>query len=386
MKRSPTFGSIALTLVVAAGLAACGDDDTAGAGAGAGGGATAAGSELCPAPSSSLATAAKQEGTVNLNGTVVVTQMNALQSAFKSKYGVEVSYVASSGQVLLAKLQSERAAGVSSMDVFVGGGGTAVTLEKNGWIAPLKPVLDPALLDDSKWLAGKPQWIDPAQEKVLKLSNFLNTFITVNTKSVGADEIKTWKDLLDPKWKGKIVTDDPRDAGSAANDAAVLLDTFGESFVTDLYVGQRATISVDRTAQVDGVARGTFAIGLSLNPTNVAKAIDQGLPLRRVVPTDAPLHMLSGNGLMAIADKAPHPNAAKLLVNWLACPEGNQAFNQAALTPSTLKGVPVAPGVPADVVPQPGVTYFDAENWDFLVKDKVEVQNKMKALIAAAPK
>lgn len=354
MTRNKSLAAVATAVLLGSLVAACGGDDEPSVGPN-------ADATDCPDPDSELVAAAQEEGEVEMVGSVSNAQIDpVLPPAFEQRYGVEIRYTGTPGSVLSARLANERAANVYSVDVWTGGGDTGVNrMHENGWIGSLSSVLDPALTDPSLYVLGEAPWIDPEQDKLFQISRYMNTFLFINTDLVAEGEITTWEDLLDPKWKGRMVVDDPRSSGAGANDVGILSETYGEDFVRQLYVDQEPVIMQDQQAEVDAVARGTYAVGISMFPTYARVAVQQGLPVELIVPEGAPLQMLGGSGVMGISDQPPHPNAAELLVNWLACAEGNQLYNQAAITPSSRTDIPVPEGA-EDVALDPDAEYFDA--------------------------
>ncbi|WP_330176921.1 extracellular solute-binding protein [Streptomyces sp. NBC_01498] len=364
-------------------VGACGggtSDDTADGGAapGADGPKVTAG---CPDPNGTLAKAAAKEGEVVMTGTPDGSVRTDVPREFRKTYGVKVNYVGGRNSDIAAKLQAERKAGVYTHDVFGGGGNTmSATYYGEGWIGSLKEALDPALLTAGNWRDGAPKWVDPEQDKILQLSTYVDSGVVVNTDLVKDGDLTSFEDMLDPKWKGKIVVDDPRSNGGAIYDVGSFDKAYGDDFVKSLYVDQKPTLLTDQRQELDDIARGKYAFGLSLQTAETAEALGEGLPLKQIKLTGAPAVSTGGSSLLAIDNKAPHPNAAKLLVNWLVCKDGNSVWTNALQVPSNRADVPV----PADLdatVPEKGTEYYDSYGWDVLTKDVKRLQTMLVDLL-----
>jgi len=166
-----------------------------------------------------VVTAAKKEGKVAVYTTAPGEMRKALQSGFKEKFGIDVEVVSFRGGEMGARLLNERRAGIYLVDVFVGGSTTPMTqLKPGGALDPLDKLLVlPEVTNAKLWHQGKLWWIDQAHT-VLMFLGFPVPNLAINTNMVKQGEIKTYKDLLDPRWKGKIVMNDPTVPGTAAND------------------------------------------------------------------------------------------------------------------------------------------------------------------------
>ncbi len=136
--------------------------------------------------------------------------------------------------------------------------------------------------------------------------------ILVNTNLVKpADEPKSWKDLLADKWKGKILSDDPRAIGGAQVVFFATHDAFGLDFNQKL-AAQNLVLSRDLRNDERRVARGEFPIYI---PEQFAFSLDlKGLPVKLILPQEGSPYI----GIVSvILRNAPHPNAARVFINHL---------------------------------------------------------------------
>ena len=194
-------------------------------------------------------------------------------------------------------------------------------------------------MDQSKWWRGQHRYIDPEGSYIFAYTGNVGGggIIHYNTKLVGPREFKSYWDILDPKWKGKIVVRDIRRPGPGSGQTRFLWNNpeIGPEFVRRLYSEMNITLSRDRRQPVDWLARGKFS--LSLFSSGVGDAKLQGLPVDTIPP-----HVLKegdpvsvGLGTLSLVKQAPHPNAAKVFINWLLSREGQIALQKAQNTPET---------------------------------------------------
>jgi iron(III) transport system substrate-binding protein len=328
--------------------------------------------------------AAKQEGKVVISAPPSRELRQVLPEAFKAKYGITVDYLGGRSTESAARMRSERQAGIHSVDiVFAGIQSMALTFHRGGMLQPLKPALQlPEVVDGSKWKKGKLWFSDPEEQYILRLANSVTTMFHINTKHVKPAEIRSVKDLLNPKWKGKIALQDPTIPGSGSNQAAHLYFQHGEDFIKALYIEQKPMISRDTRLITDGLVRGTYPITLGAEDADVAKMKKEGVPLEILELSDLYPEISASYGQIAIVDNAPHPNAAKVFVNWIASKEGNEVFNRAMGTASTRNDIDES-YLPPEIIPREGVQYFDTYDWEFTVTKKEKVRARMKELLAA---
>jgi iron(III) transport system substrate-binding protein len=198
----------------------------------------------------------------------------------------------------------------------------------------------------------------------------------VNTNHVRPGELGSAKDLLNPKWTGKIVIRDPTSASGGAGDAARFYTEFGEPFVRALYVDQKPVISRDSRQIADWLAHGKYAIAIGAAMEEIQLLRKEGFPVAIIHRlSDIMPATTSSAGLVGIANKAPHPSAARLFVNWVTSREGVEAFGKASGYPTTRKDIDELAYAPAELIPPSGVETFDAGSWDFAqVKEKIRLR------------
>ena len=325
---------------------------------------------------------AKKEGKI-----VVATSpdpvMREIAAKFKARFGVTLEHLAGGSSQLAARLESERQAGINSVDVFLGGIQTvANVLYQEKILDPLKPSLIlPEVVDPKKWKKGKPWFVDPEEKYVLRVYSTITGLLHINTDQVKAGELNKAADLLQPKWRGKIATEDPTVAGSGSNTAARIYIQMGEEFTKQLYVNQKMMITRDRRQLRDWLARGTYPIALGAQSSDVEEMRKEGFPLKEIYGFgDMPPALTGSPWLLTLMSKAPHPNAARIFLNWIVSKEGLEIYaraeGRAALRTDSDESF-----IPPDQIPKPGINYFDTFDWEFTVREKEKIRLRMKEIL-----
>jgi len=333
-----------------------------------------------------LVAAAQKEGTVVVIGPAHPEIRRALPEAFKSRFGVTVEYIGGPGGIAASKIRAERAAGIYSADVALAAVQTLQTVfyaEK--MLEPLRPLLIlPEVTDRSKWKRGDLWFPDPEHEYVLRLFNSAAELFSINTRYVKPADMANARDLfLNPKFRGRIASHDPTVTGTGSAFAAVMYVQLGEDFVRKLYVDQKTAISRDERQLTDWLLRGTYPIVFGADDAQIESMRKEGMPVEAVysIPGFSPL-VLGGNGLIAVFNKAPHPNAAKLFVNWIASKDGLELYARTVKWATTRNDIDEASFLPPEVIPKPGVEYFDGYDWDFALNTKLKVRTWLKEELA----
>jgi iron(III) transport system substrate-binding protein len=326
-----------------------------------------------------LVTAGKAEGSIVVDGPPVDAIRLALTESFERRYGIPVSYVASSGS---ARLRAERAAGKYLVDVIVSGSDTPLlTFLPSGWLDRIEPVLvAPDVLNPKVWKDGHLWYADP-QHTVLRVIQYVSVELAVNTKLVQPKEVSTWKTLLDPKWQGgKLLVKDPTTSGTGQSLTSYFYINFGPDFVRKLYKDQQPALISDTRQAAQWLAQGSYAVWVGADFGQLEPFIKLGYPIAPVLPTDGPGILTGSYGLISLVNRAPHPNAAKLFVNWLAGREGEMVFAK-ALGAESLRTDFKQDWVPSYELTRPGVKYYDAYDYKFVTSERQPSLDRVKELL-----
>ena len=258
--------------------------------------------------------AAKKEGTVSVyHAQLGAPHWKLVVQNFEKTYGIKVQEFDARASEITERIRTEQTSQRFVADVEFHGD-TSILLQRqtdfvveHGGVPNMKNLRPPFVANSH----SVPAWV----QVVCAL---------VNTSQVKpADEPKTWKDLLDPKWKGKILTDDMRAAGSGQTVFAVLYKNYGQDFLEKLKA-QEMGIGRDLQENSRRVARGEYAI--FINQIIAFASPLKGLPAKVAVMEDGcPFTPLQG----AILRGAPHPNAARLFMNHLISKQSQVIYAKA---------------------------------------------------------
>jgi iron(III) transport system substrate-binding protein len=332
-----------------------------------------------------LIEAARREGALVLNGPPTPETRVRVPEAFTRRFGVAVEYNSLRSNDLAPRLIAEKQAGATSVDVTLNGLGTiADDLYPAGVLADLRPhLILPEVTDPAVW-ATDSLFVDPEQQKVLRLLVQKTALLAINRDYLDPARIRLAADLLLPEFKGKIVGDDPTVGGPGRATAVALYVLMGEEFVRKLY-GEQIAITRDPRQGSDGLARGTYPISLALVPAEAERLRQEGFPIEVVgsLP-DLTGWTAGGFGLCTLVEGGPHPNAAQLFVNWLASREGLETFSRAERLAGTRNDLDYAQWVPAYTIPVPGVAYLDTYDWEFKTQRQPPVQAKIREIALGA--
>jgi len=271
--------------------------------------------------------AARKEGTVKVHGPPGTKYIDAIDSFRESYPKIKLINVPGTGGQHSSRLGAERRAGKFLGDVFIDGSGTGGLMYKAGTFDTL-PLIIPENTDQSLWFSKKHLYADPEHSHLIIMQgNVTSTIAAYNTKKLRPGELKSFADLLNPKWRGKMVAFDPVARGQLQTWKGIYHNkNLGPKFIQRLFSEMDVTIGRDQRLMLDWVAKGRYSLYIAARSTEVADAKRQGLPVDVFrAPTDEG-HISGGWGHIALINRAPHPNAARVFINWMLSKEGQLAW------------------------------------------------------------
>jgi iron(III) transport system substrate-binding protein len=312
---------------------------------------------------------AKQEGVVSLLGTTGVEVRDALTLPFEKAYGIRVDYFGGSGSQQATRVSAERRAGKYAWDIFVGGTTTGLVS-----MIPIKAFdpLDPALIlpdvkDPKNWRGGGGiEFVDPGRQMAVMTPTH-RVILIVNSAAVDPNSVKSYKELLNPKWKGQIAVDDPRRSGpgQASFTFFYLHPELGPDFIRAL-TRQDLVVFRDPSQLINLVGQGKYPILIGPRDTMLADALKRNLPINIVNPSTVRegSDISPSSGSVAMFNRAPHPNAAKVYINWLLSKDGQTHHARALGSVSDRLDVPVDHAEPWKVPQSGAIKTYTVEAMD----------------------
>jgi iron(III) transport system substrate-binding protein len=235
-------------------------------------------------------------------------------------------------------VERERQAGLYLWDVFIAGTTTLLKgLRPTGALEPIEPVLIlPEVREPKNWRDGKLPFFDKAHLGLM-ITRRAGQYLYVNTQIAKVEELKGWRDLLNPKWKGKILIGrDPRRSGYGQSTFHFFYvhKDLGPDFIRKLIRQDPKILMDDRTA-ARWLAQGMYPICIC-SDLETDRLTKEGLPIKAVEGRQLKegTHVTSAFANVALANRAPHPSAARLYINWVLSKEGGTLFSKATGDPS----------------------------------------------------
>jgi ABC-type Fe3+ transport system substrate-binding protein len=285
-----------------------------------------------------LIDAAKKEGQVTWYTTQITNQFGRpAAEAFQKKYGIRVNMVRGDSVELAVRMLNEGRAGRMQADVF-DGTGSAPALKKGGLVLKWLP-------DQAKRLPK--EYVD--QEGYWIATNIYIQTPAHNTNLVPkGTEPRTWADLADPKWKGKMAWATHATTSGAPGFVGLVLSELGEengrAYLRDLAKQSIVQLGGSARAVTDQAIAGEYPIVLQIFNHQPVISATRGAPVDWI-PINPAMGILCVAG---VTKDAPHPNAGKLMVDFLASEEGQRLFQKEYYIPVDPDVAPLDPRIRPD--------------------------------------
>ncbi len=282
-----------------------------------------------------LIEAAKKEGVVSYYTAVDVKVAEKVAQAFKEKYpGIEVQVERTGAERLFQRVGQEIESGINNADVInTSDAAHALYWKRKGWLAPVLPDEVAKHFDEAHY---------DAADGTYAVWRATLSPIGYNTTLVKPDAApKSFADLLDPKWKGKIVKAHPGYSGTVLTATHQIARDLGWDYLEKL-AKQDVMQVQSATDPSKKIVSGERAVSADGTEYNLILAKRGGAPIEIVYAAEGTPFV---PGPSAVFAKAPHPNAARLFHLWSFSLEGQQLMHDVGGLRSVHPGVKEHEGV-----------------------------------------
>lgn len=318
---------------------------------------------------------AKREGKVVLYGPPIAETRTGFVEGFQKAYpGIVLEYIGLSGAQTAPKLIAERRAGIYQVDIHVGGTTTILSALKE-FALPVKPLLLlPAVKDPKAWYEGKIDFSDDAEALNPVFTINADTKVVYNPNLVDGQKLEgaSYWEFTRLEWKEKIIMRDPRIAGGGLSQATFwyLAPGLGVDFIKAL-AANKVTLSRDPRLSAEQVARGRYSILLVPDVGTLKELQEAGAPLKQLENIKEGAYITPSFGSTIAVDRAPHPKAAVVFLNWLLGKEGQTVWTRTSGYPSRRLDAPTD-HLPTVMLPKPGISYIPLYKEKYVnLKDEV---------------
>jgi iron(III) transport system substrate-binding protein len=251
----------------------------------------------------------------------------ALMAAFKKDFpDIPVEHTGARPSDISPKIITEQQNNVFAWDVMA-----ATTSNMNNVLLPANAYQDiqpffvrKDVMEDSQWGGGKFELYTSNDQKSIIVHNAaLASQIYINREKISKEQLSTIDDLMKPEFQGQIVVDDCTVPAHGMSALVGLWQTKGEDFVRTLLSQQKPVFQDTVRVTTEWVATGRYPIGIGVDSPELRKLQSNG------IGTQVEILSVGGNLSTqgaAVFRNAPHPNAAKVFLNWLWSKEGQTAF------------------------------------------------------------
>lgn len=327
--------------------------------------------------------AAKKEGKVTVATFIGPETRDALIKGFSSRHGIDIEFIMGRWNETLTKIQAERRAGLYATDAIINGNSAMIAFNEQGMLDPIdRSLILPEVVEPKVWFNDEINYFDKGKTGIGMLAQY-NSLVLRNTELVKEGEVTSFRDLLKPQWKNKVVMYDPSIGGTGSNMFAKLsIEEWNveeaSKWLRQMLKEQGMILSRDPRLQMEWVAKGKYPIALAVYTDQLVNFLAAGAPIAQQKVKEGGI-VTSSTGGLGIFNRPAHPNAAIVFVNWLLGKEGQTVFTSGFGGPSRRKDVK-AEGAYAALTPIPGEKVYIEDEERALKKN--ELMKVSAAIIA----
>ena len=313
-----------------------------------------------------LVVAAAAEGElIWAGGAAIKEDFGPVSEAFSTKFGIEVISQSGSSQQTQDRILAERQNGLFTEDMLSFSPRRGGIMIDNGALDPIPPQLFlPEVLDESLWWDGQHQYGDLTRQYIFQVSSSVRgANFTINYNLVNEDDINSYWDLLDPKYSDLLVSGFIGEEGVGSTVVTwYLLPGLGPELLEKLILETNIEMVGDLSVGKNALITGRKGIGLFLGGTDDLKFLaEQGAPVKVLTKTMKEGGIIQGGGsssVIMLVNKAAHPNAAKLFLNWYLSREGQTEMVTAYPERQSFREDVPTDLIPPELVRQEGASYL----------------------------
>jgi len=274
---------------------------------------------------------ARKEGKVTVGIPASGELRRVLEAAFSERFkGIQIELFPGPAPMIANRIVSESKGGVQNFDVFLSGSGSGLALASEGLLEPFANYLVlPEVKDPKNWFGGH-IWVDNVTTK--KFIYAFQAYVTdpayYNTELMKGGEIRSYDDLLNPKWKGRLGIHEPRSQGAGQAVWIYMWTVKGEGYLKKL-AQQELVISSEYRQLGEMLVKGRIALAMGATYSTLAPFIKAGLPVAPLPVPKEGIHATIGFGAASVIKNHPHPNATRVFLNWFLGKEGQEIYGRA---------------------------------------------------------
>lgn len=295
---------------------------------------------------------------------------DSLTEAFRKKHGLNIEWIPGRSSELVSRIKAERRVGLFLGDIFITSSDSLLSIKEKVLLAALETELAlPEVKEPSFWMEGRLPWVD-REHFIISPSQALSYGIVINRDRVKASEISSYQDLLQPRWKDKIASVDPR--VSSSRSWVYLAQRLGWDYVEKL--ADQVKLAASQRLAVEWTVQGKTLITLNAGESFLEFLLAGSL-LESVRPIEG-VYLSGGGSSLAVMRRRPHLNTTRVFVNWYLSKEGQQivapshGYTRADINTSLLHPTRIR---------TEGAKYFSVEEEDW-IKGSLETEIKIKEL------